>query len=409
MGSWDGAEICELVGLYLLSQLSQLDPRVSTGLYRDDGLCTSLLTKRQTELLTKKLCKILKENNLTITVESNVKSVNFLDMNFDLQTGIYKPFMKPNDTPVYVHQLSNHPPGILKNIPHSVNKRLNTISANEEVFKNAIPPYQEALRKSGSNFELKFEPPNQTKQAKRSKNRKRNITYFNPPFSLHVKTNIGQEFFKILDRCFPRTHILRQVMNRNTVKLNYKCMPNIKRKISQHNHRVLQPVVQQEAVPKCNCRNPPCPLNGACISTKSVVYKATVKEIHNNNINNNIVNNNNVNNNNITVQTYTGLTKDTFKKRYNGHKSSFNHRKHEHKTTLSAHIWKLRDQGIDFDLKWGIIEKARPFDPGTRKCMLCLKEKFHILFNPDGASLNQKSELFTTCRHRRAKLLVNIE
>ena len=193
-------------------------------------------------------------------------------------------------------------------------------------------------------------------------------------------------------------------MNRNTVKLNYKCMPNIKRKISQHNHRVMQPVIQQEVLPRCNCRNPPCPLNGACISTKSVVYKATVKEIHNN-INNNNLNNNNNNN----VQTYTGLTKNTFKKRFNGHKSSFNLRKNEHKTTLSAHIWKLRDQGADFDLKWSIIENARPFDPGTKKCMLCLKEKYHILFNPEGASLNQKSELFTTCRHRRDKLLINIK
>ncbi|GFR64589.1 DNA polymerase [Elysia marginata] len=39
MGSFDGAETCELVGLYLLSQLQHLDIKV--GLYRDDGLAVT--------------------------------------------------------------------------------------------------------------------------------------------------------------------------------------------------------------------------------------------------------------------------------------------------------------------------------------------------------------------------------
>ena len=38
MGSYDGAEICELVGLYLLNQLSTVIDKSSVGLYRDDGL-----------------------------------------------------------------------------------------------------------------------------------------------------------------------------------------------------------------------------------------------------------------------------------------------------------------------------------------------------------------------------------
>ena len=37
MGSYDGAETCQLVGCYLLSQLKQL-PGIEIGLYRDDGL-----------------------------------------------------------------------------------------------------------------------------------------------------------------------------------------------------------------------------------------------------------------------------------------------------------------------------------------------------------------------------------
>ena len=38
MGSFDGAEICELVGLFLLNQLPNSIHKSSVGLYRDDGL-----------------------------------------------------------------------------------------------------------------------------------------------------------------------------------------------------------------------------------------------------------------------------------------------------------------------------------------------------------------------------------
>ena len=32
------------------------------------------------------------------------------------------------------------------------------------------------------------------------------------------------------------------------------------------------------------------------------------------------------------------------------------------------------------------------FDPSNRKFMLCLKEKYHILFNPDGISQTTNTE-----------------
>ena len=39
MGSMDGAELSELVGLYLLYEMEKFLPKGSVGLYRDDGLC----------------------------------------------------------------------------------------------------------------------------------------------------------------------------------------------------------------------------------------------------------------------------------------------------------------------------------------------------------------------------------
>ena len=37
MGSYDGVEICELVGIYLLNRLSTVIDKSGVGLYRDNG------------------------------------------------------------------------------------------------------------------------------------------------------------------------------------------------------------------------------------------------------------------------------------------------------------------------------------------------------------------------------------
>ena len=115
--------------------------------------------------------------------------------------------------------------GILKNIPQSVNNRLSSISANEDVFVQAIPPYQEALQKSGYDFKLQFAPkiPNQTKKQRRQ----RRITWFNPPFSQSIQTNIGELFLKLIDENFPPNHLLSEILNCNTVKVSYRCMPKL--------------------------------------------------------------------------------------------------------------------------------------------------------------------------------------
>ncbi len=38
MGSFDGAEICELIGLFILNKLATKYGNDNIGLYRDDGL-----------------------------------------------------------------------------------------------------------------------------------------------------------------------------------------------------------------------------------------------------------------------------------------------------------------------------------------------------------------------------------
>ena len=169
MGSYDGAETCELVGCYLLSQLTKI-PEIDIGLYRDDGLAVINQTPQKIEKIKKEICKIFAQNNLRITIESNKKIVNFLDVTLDLTTGRFKPFSKPATTPLYVHSKSNHPPSIIRNIPEAINKRLSEISCDEDAFNEAAPQYQEALRKSGYAYTLKFKPEQQRPPNQKKKN-----------------------------------------------------------------------------------------------------------------------------------------------------------------------------------------------------------------------------------------------
>ena len=162
---------------------------------------------RQVENIKKKICEIFSNYGLGTTAEANSKVVDFLDVELDLEHGTFRPYIKPNNTPLYVHKLSNHPPTVTKNIPEGVNKRLSSISSNEEIFKMAAPMYQEALTKSGYEYELKFDPQ-AAEPNKKNRSRKRNIIWFNPPFNLSVKTNIAAEFLKIIDKCFPKGHPL---------------------------------------------------------------------------------------------------------------------------------------------------------------------------------------------------------
>ena len=164
--------------------------------------------------------------------------------------------------------------------------------------------------------------------------------------------------------------------------------------VAQHNVKTLkddtQRIVQQ---PGCNCQGGPgqCPVQGKCL-TDSVVYRATVTETGSGN-----------------VETYTGVTGNTFKDRYNGHKYDIRHQKGRHNTCLANHIWNLKDEGENYDIEWQLIDRAPAFNPITRKCRVCLKEKRYILYDQAGSSLNRRHEIFSTCRHRTQKLLSNVK
>ena len=152
MGCYDGAEISELVGTFLLSKLDNTIRKENIGLYRDDGLgVLHNVSGTITERKKKSIIKVFQDHGLKITIDTGLNTVDFLDVSFDLKHDTYKPYMKPNNDPVYIHRKSNHPPSIVKQIPAMISKRLSELSKNEQVFEEARPKYEEALRKSGYN------------------------------------------------------------------------------------------------------------------------------------------------------------------------------------------------------------------------------------------------------------------
>ena len=332
---------------------------------------------------------------MDITIEANLKVVDFLDITMDLESGIFKPYMKPNNTPLYIHRLSNHPPSVIKNIPKSVNRRLSSVSSNKEVFVQAAPPYQKALSDSGYNFELKFDPTinnnnNNNNNAPKNK-RKRNIIWFLPPFNMNVSTNIGAKFLKLVDSCFPPGHPLRKLYNRNNMKVGYRCMPNLKQTIDRHNRKVIRDSenkVTEETKKQCNCQaSKVCPLDGKC-NVSGVVYHATVTRTDIQ-----------------TDETYVGLTEGEFKKRYRNHLSSFKLISKKNDTTLSGYIWELQKDNIPYNIKWKIIDRGKGYSPTLKTCQLCIKEKWYIIFKPESCSLNSRDEFVGPCLHKKKLLL----
>ena len=162
MGSFDGAEICDLVGLFLLHDLTKkFGNKFVRGLYRDDGLAIiQSKSPRTADKVRKEMHEIFKAYGLRITAEIHHQTVNFLNITLNLPDGTCAPYAKPNNVPLYVNRNSNHPPTTIKQIPQSINKRVSSLSASQPSFEATAPIYREALKNSNYNDPFTYQPGN---------------------------------------------------------------------------------------------------------------------------------------------------------------------------------------------------------------------------------------------------------
>ena len=158
--------------------------------------------------------------------------------------------------------------------------------------------------------------------------------------------------------------------------------------IHVHNKEILSNK-QPDVVAKCNCRQKDtCPLGGKCLE-RNLVYCG------------------NVTNDSDDESNYLGVTENSIKDRIYKHRNSFKYESKANSTELSKYVWDLKKKGIANPIvKWSIIDHARPYINGSKKCNLCLTEKYHIITSPLNL-LNKRSELVSKCRHENKYYLIN--
>ena len=98
MGSFDGAETCKIVGIYLLEKLSPLLGKYNFGLYKNDSFATVNSSSGPVlETIRKDIISVFKNEYLSIAIKINLIEIDFLDVTFNLLTGTYFPFRKVNN------------------------------------------------------------------------------------------------------------------------------------------------------------------------------------------------------------------------------------------------------------------------------------------------------------------------
>ena len=139
----------------------------------------------------------------------------------------------------------------------------------------------------------------------------------------------------------------------------------------------------------CCTRGKPCPLQGKCL-TQDIIYRAKISATD------------------TEDKFYIGLTAPPFKKRFSNHKSSFKNLDYSQSTTLSSYVWQLKNEGKNPSVSFSILQKSKSFTPEILKCYLCTAEKMRILFADPSKTINKRSEIMSTCRHKRKFLLSQI-
>ena len=94
------------------------------------------------------------------------------------------------------------------------------------------------------------------------------------------------------------------------------------------------------------------------------------------------------------------MCETAFKKRFSNHKKSFNLNEYKNETELSNEIWWIKNSGHHPKVKWEIVKKCVPYNPQTKRCLLCLNEKLDIAAYKEQNLLNKSNEIVSKCRHQ---------
>ena len=128
-------------------------------------------------------------------------------------------------------------------------------------FDKAVPGYKIALEISGLDHNI-TQIPIQSK----CQTQKRQIIWFNLPYSANLKTNVGKVFMRIGDEYFLHLHKYYKLFNRNNIKLSYSCMPGMNNVIQKHNSKIMNNVAPCTIKTRNFRRETGSHMNGNCLS-----------------------------------------------------------------------------------------------------------------------------------------------
>ena len=158
-----------------------------------------------------------------------------------------------------------------------------------------------------------------------------------------------------MDRHFLKTHQLHELLNSNNVKVSY--ISYFKSAINSHNKNML---TEQEKYSPCNCRDKTSYQLNGCYQYKNLIYSCKVstpdiKKYH---------------------PHYIGLTEHKFKdekdNRFFKNVSKWNSRE------CSNFTCGKRKEKIK--VGWSILKMVKLYLAASKKCILYLTEKYHIIF-----------------------------
>ena len=210
-----------------------------------------------------------------------------------------------------------------------------------------------------------------------------------PPFRRDLTTSVAKTFLNLLDKNFPKSNKLHKIFNRNIVKASYCCTENLSCIIKSHNKNLING--KKPTNVKCSCRNKSvCPLDDNC-QQNDVIYKCIASTSVN------------------PDKVYLATAEGEFKKRYYNHNNSFRHHVYANETNLSNYVCEIKDKYNEMtSLKWSVAKSVPRYSNISKRCLLCLHEKFEIANYPNQEELlNKRSELISKYHHANMYLLAN--
>ena len=142
-------------------------------------------------------------------------------------------------------------------------------------------------------------------------------------------------------------------------------MSNFASIINSRNTKIINNNIPKPSTPTCNCCSKTShPLNGDCLQSRLVyICKADTPDIIDNHLH------------------YISLTENKFKDQFYKYRNSFKYESKRNATELSNSVWNNKHGSTKTNLVWNVLDKARAYKPGAKRCLLCLTKKCHIIFS----------------------------